>query len=83
MAIKIVYNFLKGLFSSCPCIYINNNYLSVNLCCKIIACILDVETVFYLQCNARASLESMFLLLFNLNERVSECSGHSSASNKI
>lgn len=83
MAIKIVYNSLKGLFSSFPCTYINNNYISVNLCCKILACISDVETVFYLQCNARVSLESMFLLLFNLNERVSECSGHSFTSNKI
>lgn len=67
MAIKIAYNFLKGLFSRFPSTYLNNNYISVNLYCKIIAYILGVEPAFYLQCNFRVSLESMFLLMLNLN----------------
>lgn len=83
MAVKIAYNFLKGLFSRFPSTYLNNNYISVNLCCKIVASILGVEPAFYLQCNSRVSLESMFLLMFNLDEKVSKCSGHSFTSNWI
>lgn len=83
MAVKMIYNFLKGLFSSFPCTYINNNCISVHLCCKMIEYILDVEPAFYLQCSFRWSLESMFLLMFNLNKRALECSGHSFTSNWI
>lgn len=58
MVIRIVYNFIKGLVSSFPSAYINNNCISVRVCTRIIAYILDLEPVFYLQCNSDGYLWS-------------------------